>query len=246
VKSAAGVGQTLGEPPPALELRRITGGYGKTAVLRDVSLTVRPGSIDALLGPNGAGKTTLLRVATGLLPPDDGHVLVGGQEVTERSPSQRARSGLCLIPEGRGIFRSLTVRENLVLQVPPWEKTTPLEMALEVFPALRDRLGQTAGTLSGGQQQMLALSRCYLASPSVVLLDEVSMGLAPRIVDEIFGSLTRLANTGVALLLVEQYVSRALEMADEVHLLNRGVITYAGAASGLDAETVMRNYLGGG
>jgi branched-chain amino acid transport system ATP-binding protein len=240
------VSDAAADPAPALDLRGITGGYGKTAVLRDVSLTVRPGSIDALLGPNGAGKTTLLRVAAGLLAVDEGHVLLGGQEVTKRSPSQRARSGLCLIPEGRGIFRSLTVRENLVLQVPPWEKATPLEMALEVFPVLRDRLGQTAGTLSGGQQQMLALSRCYLASPSIVLLDEVSMGLAPRIVEEIFGSLTRLASTGVALLLVEQYVNRALEMADTVHLLNRGVITYAGAASALDTETVMRSYLGTG
>jgi branched-chain amino acid transport system ATP-binding protein len=246
VTASATASPALPDQAPALELRRISGGYGKTAVLRDVSVAVRPGSIDALLGPNGAGKTTLLSMAAGLLPITDGQVLLGGQEVTERSPSQRARSGLCLIPEGRGIFPSLTVRENLVLQVPPWEKSTPYEMALDIFPVLRDRLGQTAGTLSGGQQQMLALSRCYLASPSIVLLDEVSMGLAPRIVDEIFGSLTRLASTGVALLLVEQYVNRALEMADTAHLLNRGIITYSGAASALDTETVMQNYLGSG
>jgi branched-chain amino acid transport system ATP-binding protein len=246
VTASATASPALPDQAPALELRRISGGYGKTAVLRDVSVAVRPGSIDALLGPNGAGKTTLLGMAAGLLPITDGQVLLGGQEVTERSPSQRARSGLCLIPEGRGIFPSLTVRENLVLQVPPWEKSTPYEVALDIFPVLRDRLGQTAGTLSGGQQQMLALSRCYLASPSIVLLDEVSMGLAPRIVDEIFGSLTRLASTGVALLLVEQYVNRALEMADTAHLLNRGIITYSGAASALDTETVMQNYLGSG
>ena len=229
---------------PLLELRGVTAGYGGATVLRDINVAVRAGVIDALLGPNGAGKTTLLRVAAGLLRPGEGGVSIRGVEATAESPSRRARAGVCLIPEGRGIFRSLSVGENLRLQIPPWRRECEIDPALEAFPVLRDRLRQTAGTLSGGQQQMLALARCYLAAPEIVLLDEVSMGLAPRIVDEIFDALLSLAATGVALLLVEQYVSRALEMADTVHLLDRGSITFAGPSTDLDPATVMRGYLG--
>jgi branched-chain amino acid transport system ATP-binding protein len=229
---------------PLLELRSVTAGYGDATVLRDIDIAVRAGVIDALLGPNGAGKTTLLRVAAGLLRPTRGAVSIRGVDVTTESPSRRARAGICLIPEGRGIFRSLSVAENLRLQVPPWRRDGDMDDALEAFPLLRDRSRQTAGTLSGGQQQMLALARCYLAHPAIVLLDEVSMGLAPRIVDEIFEALLTLAATGVALLLVEQYVSRALQMADTVHLLDRGSITFAGPSTDLDPATVMRGYLG--
>jgi branched-chain amino acid transport system ATP-binding protein len=229
---------------PLLELRSITAGYGGATVLRDINVSVRAGVIDALLGPNGAGKTTLLRVAAGLLRPTEGVVLIRGVDVTRESPCKRARAGVCLIPEGRGIFRSLSVADNLRLQVPPWRRDAHIDEALEAFPVLRDRSGQTAGTLSGGQQQMLALARCYLAQPAIVLLDEVSMGLAPRIVEEIFEALMTLAGTGVALLLVEQYVSRALQMADTVHLLDRGSITFAGPSTDLDPATVMRGYLG--
>jgi branched-chain amino acid transport system ATP-binding protein len=235
---------TTEAPAPVLELAGITAGYGGTTVLRGVDVSVRSGTIDALLGPNGAGKTTLLRVAAGLLRPGTGSVTVAGADVTRSTPSMRARAGVCLIPEGRGIFRTLSVRDNLRLQVPPWRRADGLDPALEAFPVLRDRLGAAAGTLSGGQQQMLSLARCYLSSPAVVLLDEVSMGLAPRIVDQIFEALLGLATTGVALLLVEQYVSRALEMADTVHLLSRGTIAFAGPSSGLDPDTVMRGYLG--
>jgi branched-chain amino acid transport system ATP-binding protein len=229
----------------ALVLRNVTAGYGRTTVLRDVSLTVPSGRLVALLGPNGAGKTTLLRVASGLLRPAAGEVLLAGENVTRCAPNQRARSGLCLIPEGRGIFRSLTVRDNLRMQVPPWERDTAVDIAVAAFPILGQRLSQVAGSLSGGQQQMLALGRAYLSRPAVVLLDEVSMGLAPRVVDEIFAALASLATTGVALLLVEQYVNRALEMADDVVLLDRGAVTYAGAAGDLDEAAVLRGYLGG-
>jgi branched-chain amino acid transport system ATP-binding protein len=230
--------------PPVLELTSVTAGYGAATVLRDIDLTVRAGVIDALLGPNGAGKTTLLRVASGLLRPTAGTVAVGGVDATTQPPSRRARAGVCMIPEGRGIFRSLSVAENLRLQVPPWRRDADLEPALAAFPVLRDRMRQQAGTLSGGQQQMLALARCWLAEPTIVLLDEVSMGLAPRIVDEIFEALTALAATGVALLLVEQYVDRALQMADTVQLLSRGSIAFAGPSSDLDPATVMSGYLG--
>jgi branched-chain amino acid transport system ATP-binding protein len=227
-----------------LEMRGVTAGYGRSTVLRDIDLGVERGKIGALLGPNGAGKTTLLRVCAGLLPAWEGAVWLNGSNHTQTSVHDRVRAGLCLIPEGRGIFRSLSVHENLILQRPPWERDKDMERALEVFPILRDRLRQTAGTMSGGQQQMLALARCYLTSPEIVLLDEVSMGLAPRIVDEIFETLSGLAAEGISLLLVEQYVNRALELADTVHILNRGRVSYAGPAASLDQDTVMEGYLG--
>jgi branched-chain amino acid transport system ATP-binding protein len=227
-----------------LSIESLTAGYGRTTVLRDVDVAVPAGSVAALLGPNGAGKTTLLRAAAGLLRASGGTVRVNGKDITRRKPHARNRAGLCLIPEGRGVFPNLTVRENLLLQVPPWQKDDALDVALDAFPVLRERLGQVAGTMSGGQQQMVALSRCYLSKPAVVLLDEVSMGLAPRIIDEIFEALRRLAATGVALLLVEQYVSRALEMADVVYLLNRGQVAFSGAPDALDEGELMRGYLG--
>jgi branched-chain amino acid transport system ATP-binding protein len=228
----------------ALDLRGVTAGYGRTTVLRDVDISVPAGSIVALLGPNGAGKTTLLRVATGLLAPNDGQVLIRGEEMTRKRPYQRARAGLCLIPEGRGIFPTLSVRENLRLQVPPWANGDGYEPALEAFPILRERLGQKAGSLSGGQQQMLALSRCFLADPKIVLLDEVSMGLAPRVIDEIFEALEKLSRRGTSLLLVEQYIHRALGAADRIYLLGRGSITFSGAPSEIDENELMRRYVG--
>jgi branched-chain amino acid transport system ATP-binding protein len=235
---------TNGQRPDALALRAVTAGYGGITVLRDVDVTVPAGSVVALMGANGAGKTTLLRTAAGLLRPSQGEVAICGAEVTRRQHFQRARAGLCLIPEGRGIFPNLSFRENLLLQVPPWEKGRSIDAALDAFPILRDRLGQTAGTMSGGEQQMLALSRCFLAAPRVVLLDEVSMGLAPRIVDEIFVALHKLAASGVALLLVEQYIGRALEMADKIYLLNRGTVTFSGSPAELNADELMRRYIG--
>ena len=234
-------------PEPVLRVSNITAGYGRSTVLRDVSLDVPPGRIVALLGPNGAGKTTLLRTVAGLLRPAAGTVRLDGAEVTKSAPHQRAKAGLCLIPEGRGIFRNLTVRENLRMQVPPGGKGAAkdgLERVLSTFPVLRDRLGQTAGTMSGGQQQLLALARCYLTRPRVVLLDEVSMGLAPKVVDEIFAAIATLASSGTALVLVEQYVNRALELASDAVLLDRGTVAYAGPTRDLDEAAVLRGYLG--
>ncbi|MBY8862947.1 ABC transporter ATP-binding protein [Nocardia sp. CA2R105] len=227
-----------------LRLENVSAGYGRTTVLRDVDLEVHTGSVVALLGSNGAGKTTLLRVASGLLRPDAGRVLVGEAEVTRVAPNARARAGVCLIPEGRGVFRGMSVRENLLLQIPPWEKDKSFDLALETFPALKDRLGELAGRLSGGQQQMLALSRAFLAKPSLVMLDEVSMGLAPVVVDQIFESLHTLASSGTALLVVEQYVERALQMSDHVYLLNHGQVAFSGRPSELDEDEVIRGYLG--
>jgi branched-chain amino acid transport system ATP-binding protein len=228
----------------ALELTGITAGYGETVVLRDVSIVVPRSSVVALLGANGAGKTTLLRVAAGLLKPMAGCVHVDSAVVTGQPPHRCARAGVCLIPEGRGIFRSLSVRENLELQIPPWSSEMRVDTALAAFPELSRHLDRVAGTLSGGEQQMVALARAQLAEPRVVLLDEVSMGLAPRIVERIFEALHELATTGVAILLVEQYVGRALSMADSAVVLNRGSVAYAGAAGDLDEELLSANYLG--
>jgi branched-chain amino acid transport system ATP-binding protein len=231
-------------PATALELRSVSAGYGASAVLHDVSIGVPRSSVVALLGPNGAGKTTTLRVAAGLLRPASGTVVLGGKEVTRLAPFRRARQGVCLIPEGRGIFRSLTVRENLELLIPPWRKDRSIDPAVQAFPILGQRLAQVAGSLSGGQQQQLALARAFLSAPEVVLLDEVSMGLAPVIVDQIFESFKLLASTGVALVLVEQYVSRALEMADTAYLMARGAIAWSGPAAALDTDAITRAYLG--
>ena len=240
---APGPGVT-GQQPPALELRGVTAGYGRTTVLRDINLMVLPGQVVALLGSNGAGKTTLLNVAAGQLRATNGTVLIHGNQMARRRPSQRVRAGLCLIPEGRAVFPRLTVRDNLELQIPPWDRETTLDTAVRAFPVLGERMKQIAGTLSGGQQQMLAVARAYLAHPTIVMLDEVSMGLAPRVVDQIFETLTNLAATGVSLLIVEQYIDRALEMASHVYVLQRGNITYDGPPTQLDQATVLRDYLG--
>jgi branched-chain amino acid transport system ATP-binding protein len=231
------------QPPPALELRNVHAGYGNVPVLRDVNLAVPPASIVTLLGANGAGKTTAMRVAAGLLKPSSGQVLIAGEDVTARPADQRARRGLCLIPEGRGIFRSLTVRENLVLQVPPWSDNS-IDPAIAAFPVLGKRLNQVAGTLSGGQQQMLALARCYLSEPSVVLLDELSTGLAPLVVREIFATMSALAATGIAMLIVEQYVSQALALASMAYILNQGQVEYAGDPGQLNDAALLNSYLG--
>jgi branched-chain amino acid transport system ATP-binding protein len=227
-----------------LELRQVVAGYGDTTVLRGVDLVVPDGSIVALLGPNGAGKTTLLRVASGLLPLRSGSLLFDGEDLVGLPPHRLAQRGICHVPEGRGIFGSLSVRENLMLQAPAGQESQALERAAEVFPKLGQRLDQLAGTMSGGEQQMLALARSYVQNPRVVLLDEVSMGLAPKIVDEIFEFLATLAAEGASLLLVEQYVTRALAVADYVYVLGKGEVTFVGEPGELDGDDVFRAYAG--
>jgi branched-chain amino acid transport system ATP-binding protein len=214
-------------------------------VLSGVSLRVPNGKIVALLGPNGAGKTTTLRTIAGVVRPTEGAIALDGQNITSMAPYRRAEKGVCLIPEGRGIFRSLTVHENLRLYHGSMPVTTEtLDRAYSAFPVLKPRSKETAGRLSGGQQQMLALARAYIRRPRLVLLDEVSMGLAPLIVEEIFEAMTELAKTGAAMLLVEQYVARTLTMADSVVLLNKGQTVYDGPAASLDEETILKGYLG--
>jgi branched-chain amino acid transport system ATP-binding protein len=225
------------------ELCNLTAGYGTTTVLRDVSLVVPAGSVVALLGSNGAGKTTLLRAASGLIPAR-GRITLDGKDLSGHSPHDFARAGICHVPEGRGIFRSLTVRDNILLQAGSGSVADAIDRAVSVFPILGQRLGQIAGTLSGGQQQMLALARAYVTQPKVVLLDEVSMGLAPVVVDEIFDFLGRLAAEGTSLLIVEQYVTRALKLSDYVFLLNRGQVGFAGEPGELDVDELFTSYMG--
>jgi branched-chain amino acid transport system ATP-binding protein len=227
-----------------LELADLSAGYGDTPVLRGVSLWVPPQSVVALLGANGAGKTTLLRVASGLLKPSSGTLSVDGHDMTGATPHSLSRLGVCHVPEGRGVFPNLTVRDNILIQAADGNVEEAVERAVSAFPILGKKLGQLAGAMSGGQQQMLALCHAYVTQPRYVLLDEVSMGLAPVVVDEIFEFLAHLAAEGCALLLVEQYVARALELADYVYLISRGQIDFAGEPGELDAARLTEQYLG--
>ena len=227
-----------------LEIENVTAGYGDTVVLRDVNLSVPDSKVVALLGPNGAGKTTLLRAASGLIRPMSGRVTLAGEDVTGERPFTMSRKGLCHLPEGRGIFPSLTVRDNLVLQSPKGKESASIERAMKAFPALANRMKQLAGSLSGGEQQMLALVRTFVADPKIVVVDEASLGLAPLIVDRIFDTLRQIAADGVSVLLVEQYVTRALDLADSAYLLNRGQVVFSGAATELRSDEVFERYFG--
>jgi branched-chain amino acid transport system ATP-binding protein len=227
-----------------LTLDSVTAGYGDTTVLRNVDFTVGDGEVVALLGPNGAGKTTLLRLATGFVRPRSGRVALDGHDVTGEAPFRYSRRGVCHLPEGRGIFPSLTVGENLTVQARDVDLKQSLADLTELFPFLAKRLGQTAGSLSGGEQQMLALSRAYLTKPKIVLVDEPSLGLAPRIVDRIYQVLARFVARGVSLVIVEQYVQRALALANTVYILSRGEVIHTGRADELDPDEIYQRYLG--
>jgi branched-chain amino acid transport system ATP-binding protein len=213
-------------------------------VLRNVSFTVGEGEVVALLGPNGAGKTTLLRTATGFVKPHSGQVGLDGENITGDAPHKFTRRGICHLPEGRGIFPSLTVLENLTVQARGSDVKGFVSDFKETFPNLAKRLGQTAGSLSGGEQQMLALSRAYLTNPKVILVDEPSLGLAPRIIDRVYELLTQFAARGISLVVVEQYVQRALALADKVCILSRGEVIHLGKANELDPDEIYQRYLG--
>ncbi|MGQ0626150.1 MAG: ABC transporter ATP-binding protein [Sporichthyaceae bacterium] len=231
-------------PRPILELRGVTSGYGEKTVVRNLSLALPVAGSMAVLGPNGAGKTTFLKTCSGLLRPTAGQVLLDGKDVTRASTHVRVKAGLCHIPDPRGIFPSLTVKENLILQAPRGGAAGAIEKAAGAFPRLGQRLGQTAGTMSGGEQQMLAVARSYIQNPKVVLLDEVSMGLAPNLVDEIFEFLRTLKSQGVALIVVEQFVHKALSLADSVVVIARGAIRLAGASNAFGEVEIFAAYAG--
>ena len=220
-------------PPPALAIRGVRASYGRIEVLHGVDLTVPAGSVFALLGPNGAGKSTLLSVISGQMRPTAGEVVIGDKPVGKLSTEKLARSGLCSIPEGRGIFPNLTVRENLRI----WTYRGGLsvkaveEQTYATFPRLAGRRGQLAGTMSGGEQQMLAISRALVTDPKVLLLDELSMGLAPLIVSELYELVETLAAQGKTVLLVEQFVTTALLVATGAAIMVHGKIQQQGTPS---------------
>jgi branched-chain amino acid transport system ATP-binding protein len=232
---------------PALELRGIRAGYGRLTVLRDLDLVVPAGSVVALLGPNGAGKSTTLAVASGKLRPTAGHLHVAGHHVNGASPAALARAGVCRIPEGRGVFPNLTVAENLrlVTYVGRVRQAEVEEQVYARFPRLHQRRSQLAGSMSGGEQQMLAMARALVTQPGLLLLDEISMGLAPMVVAELYDVVRQLAADGISVLLVEQFAQTALAVADYAALMTGGRVVRSGRPSDV-AAFLNETYLGGG
>jgi branched-chain amino acid transport system ATP-binding protein len=235
-----------------LVIENLVTAYGKIEALRGVSLEAQEGRITCLLGPNGAGKTTLMLSVAGILRPRQGSVRLQGQELLGRSPSAIVRRGLALVPENRLVFPAISVRENLVagayLRVGRDKAgvQADLEHMLARFPPLRHRVDQDAGTLSGGEQQMLAVARALMARPRILLMDEPSLGLAPLIVEEIFRTIRELNAEGVTILLVEQNARMALKIAHHFYLLEQGRVTFHGAPGALqEDEVIQRAYLGG-
>ena len=237
-----------------LTITNLQAAYGKVQVLHGISLEVPKGKVVTLIGSNGAGKTTTMRAISGMLKPRGGTVTLAGKDVTGHDSHQIARAGLAHSPEGRRVFATMSVTDNLLLGAfPRFTRARPkgdiaydLERALELFPRLKERQTQLAGTLSGGEQQMLAMARAVMLNPEVILLDEPSMGLAPILVDEVFRIISRLKEQGITMLLVEQFAAAALNVADYGYVLENGKISVHGPAYKLQNDpAVQAAYLGG-
>jgi len=237
-----------------LRVQNLHAGYGASQVLNGVNLEVKAGSVVALIGANGAGKTTTMRAVSGLLHPTKGEVTLDGKAVTSLGAAQIARLGMAHSPEGRKVFGPLTVEDNLLLgaytRLPRFlgyrgQAQKGLDRVYEMFPRLKERRNQQSGTLSGGEQQMLAIGRALMADPKVILLDEPSMGLAPVIVQEVFQTIRHLKDSGITLLLVEQFARSALEVADYAYVMDRGHVAVEGTPAELNQnEKVLAAYLG--
>jgi len=232
-----------------LDVVGLCAGYGDVPVLRGIDLSIQASSITALIGANGAGKTTLLRAISGIIPTDTGTIRYDGQDIVGMPPQDIVRAGLVQVPEGRRLFPEMSVLENLLVgsssPVARPKRDENLAMVLELFPKVSERRSQLAGTLSGGEQQMVAIARALMASPRLLLLDETSLGLAPIVVDEIFVAVRRLAAQGLTILVVEQNTALALEVADHGYVLEQGRFAIQGAASSLMADPrVKQVYLG--
>lgn len=236
-----------------LDVRDLVAGYGKNRVLHEVSLSVAPGEVVALIGANGAGKTTLMSTILGRIVPMSGVVRFKGTVLSKGSVQERVRSGLALVPEGREPLKPLSVQENLLVaraRRKGEDKASiqhELDNVYELFPKLKDRRRQQAGSMSGGEQQMLAIGRALMGKPDLLMLDEPSLGLAPTIVDSVFEALARLRASGLSMLLVEQDAFLALDFADRGYVLDTGTVTLEGDAKALAADpTVKASYLGMG
>jgi len=231
---------------PLLRVEGLDVSYGPSQALFGVSIDVAPGSVLAVLGVNGAGKSTFARAISGLVPPTAGRVTFDGQDITKLPAHRIRRLGLTYIPEGRGIFPRLSVTDNLrmaVAQEPRGVRSSAIERAIEQFPVLGKRPSQRAGSLSGGEQQMLALARAFAVSPKLIIADELSLGLAPSVTESVFQSLDEARTSGITIVLSEQFVHRALKMADTCVILTRGRVGWAGSASDAGQE-VLDRYLG--
>jgi branched-chain amino acid transport system ATP-binding protein len=237
-----------------LTIENLQAGYGKVEVLHGVTIKVPKGKIVTLIGSNGAGKTTTMRAISGMIKPVSGTVTLAGQDITGLESHQIAKRGLAHSPEGRRVFPTLSVLDNIRLGDfvrytnvrPKGDVEADLQKAMEMFPRLKERTNQLAGTLSGGEQQMLAMARAVMLNPEVFLLDEPSMGLAPILVEEVFNIITRLKGQGVTMLLVEQFAAAALKVADYGYVLENGRISVHGPADKLkDDPAVKAAYLGG-
>lgn len=227
-----------------LELRGVYAAYGRIEVLQGVDLVVPHGEVVALLGPNGAGKTTTLLVATGQHPASAGCVHVAGRHVNGARPDALARAGVCTIPEGRGVFRNLTVRENLRMATYQGvSEEHVVEVAVARFPRLGERINQVAGTMSGGEQQMLAIARGLATNPGLLIIDELSMGLAPLIVAELYEIVAGIASDGVSILVVEQFARTVLGVANQAVIMQHGRVIATGPPADLEAE-LSAAYLG--
>ena len=238
-----------------LTIQNLEAAYGKVQVLHGISLEVPQGKLVTLIGSNGAGKTTTMRAISGMIKPKAGSITLAGKDITGLDSHRIARAGLAHSPEGRRVFATMSVTDNLLLGAfPRFTRARPkgdvqrdLEKAMELFPRLKERRNQLAGTLSGGEQQMLAMARAVMLNPDVVLLDEPSMGLAPILVEEVFRIITRLKSEGVTMLLVEQFAAAALNVADYGYVLENGRISVHGPADSLKNDPkVVAAYLGGG
>ena len=218
-----------------LSLENISGGYAERPVLNNISLCIKPGQVISILGANGAGKTSTLRAISGALPIAKGIIRFEGTDISNLEPDRRARLGIAHVPEGRRIFGTLSVKENLLLGSTRLKRTDPQteEEVFHLFPRLKERYHQRGGTLSGGEQQMLAIGRALMSKPKLLILDEPSMGLAPKIVDEVFQALRHLKNQGLTLLIVEQYAKRALALSTEAYVLNQGEVVLHDTAENL-------------
>jgi branched-chain amino acid transport system ATP-binding protein len=230
-----------------LEVDDVQAGYGEFEALHGVSVHLREGETLAVIGANGAGKSTLLKVIAGLLSPTSGHVALGGRRLDGIRTHQRVAEGIALVPEGRRVFPSLTVRENLLVggyarRDGPWT----VERVVELFPLLADKLDRPGGRLSGGEQQAVAIGRGLMANPRLLLLDEVSLGLAPIVVKQLYAELPRIREAGTTVLLVEQDVGQALAVADRVSCLLTGTVALEGAPKDLGQEQIRRAYFGMG